>query len=121
MEKFLLQDERNQKWVQNQQSNKPIKQAFKKSYVSFKLKNDPGPGGKYKISRDDIFSWLEIAVEDFNEKMGPSEAIGKAFGCYGQDFRTTDTTALMSYLGKWEEDGIYRSLISNQTTLDVSE
>ena len=35
-------------------ANKPIKHAFKKSYVSFKLKNYLGPGGKYKISRDDI-------------------------------------------------------------------
>jgi hypothetical protein len=40
-------------------ANKPIKQAFKKQYVSWKIRSDPGPGGKYKVDRKDVISWLE--------------------------------------------------------------
>jgi hypothetical protein len=37
-------------------ANKPIKQAFKKRYLSCKIHGDPGPGGKYKVERRDALS-----------------------------------------------------------------
>ena len=40
-------------------ANKPIKHAFKKRYVSWKIASDPGPGGKYKVDHEYVLSWLE--------------------------------------------------------------
>jgi DDE superfamily endonuclease len=40
--------------------NRPIKQAFKKQYVSWKIRSDPGPGEKYKVET------LEDSMEEVN-------------------------------------------------------
>ena len=40
-------------------ANKPIKQAFKTRYVSWKITSDPGPEGKYKVDRKDVVSSLD--------------------------------------------------------------
>lgn len=100
-------------------ANKPIKQAFKKKYVSWKIASDPGPGGKYKVDRKDVVSWLEEAIEDVNAHMSSRSAVAKAFATYGQDFRLENSSALAEYLAKHEENCVYRSLISNQQSLNL--
>jgi hypothetical protein len=100
-------------------ANKPIKQAFKKRYVSWKIRNDPGPGGKYKVERRDILSWLEESMEEVNEKLTPSSQIAKSFSMYGQDFRSDDGTEILEYLAKHEDNGVYKSLLNNQQALDL--
>ena len=98
-------------------ANKPIKQAFKKKYVSWKISADPGPGGKYKVDRRDILIWLEQAILEVNEKMSAKREVAKAFAKYGQDFRSAISTALAEYLGKHEENGVYKALLQNQEAL----
>ena len=100
-------------------ANKPIKQAFKKRYVSWKMRSDPGPGGKYKVERGDVISWLEQSIEDVNTAMSTNSEVSKAFATYGQDFRCEDQSELIAYLGKHEENGVYKSLLQNQQALDL--
>ena len=102
-------------------ANKAIKQAFKKRYVSWKIASDPGPGGKYKVDRKDVLSWLEQAIEDVNAHMSSGSEVAKAFATYGQDFRRANCCELAAYLAKHEENGVYRSLISNQQSLDLEK
>ena len=91
-------------------ANKPIKQAFKKRYVSWKIRSDPGPGGKYKIERSDVIQWLEEAIEEVDGNLASGSRIAKAFAIYGQDHRSNDHTAFIEYLAKHEENGVYKSL-----------
>lgn len=100
-------------------ANKPIKQAFKTRYVSWKIASDPGPGGKYKVDRKDVISWLEQSIEDVNARMSTRSEVAKAFVTYGQDFRCANQSALAEYLAKHEENGVYQSLIDNQRSLDL--
>lgn len=102
-------------------ANKPIKQAFKKRYVSWKMKVDPGPGGKYKVDWKDVLSWLEEALEEVDAHLKMGNKTGKAFAKYGQDYRCDDQSALGQYLAKHEENGVYKSLLSNQQLLDLEE
>ncbi|KAL2631239.1 hypothetical protein R1flu_015925 [Riccia fluitans] len=95
-------------------ANKPIKQAFKTRYVSWKIASDPGPGGKYKVDRKDVISWLEKSIEDVNARMSTRSEVAKAFVTYGQDFRCANQSALAESLAKHEENGVYQSLIDNQ-------
>jgi transposase len=100
-------------------ANKPIKQAFKKSYAAWKIVSDPGPGGKYKVDRKDVLSWLEHAIEDVNARMSQRAEVAKAFATYGQDPRLPDCSALAESLAKHERDGVYRSLLNNQEALNL--
>jgi len=100
-------------------ANKPIKQAFKKRYVSWKIRSDPGPGGKYKIARSDVIQWLEEAIEEVDGNLASGSRIAKAFAIYGQDHRSNDHTAFIEYLAKHEENGVYKSLLENQTCLEL--
>ena len=100
-------------------ANKPIKQTFKKRYVSWKIRSDPGPGGKYKVDRKDVISWLEDSMEEVNQKMSTSSQVSKAFAKYGQDYCQEDQSELSAYLAKFEENGVYQSLIDNQRVLDL--
>ena len=99
--------------------NKPPKQSFKEKYVSWKIRSDPGPGGKYKVDRKDIIGWLEHSTEDLSDKLMPTKVIEKAFKKYGQDFRTTDASELDAWLVKNEENGIYKSLLDNQSAFEL--
>jgi hypothetical protein len=58
-------------------ANKPIKQAFKKRYVSWKIASHPGPGGKYKVDRKDVISWLEPSIEDVNVRMSTRSEVAR--------------------------------------------
>lgn len=100
-------------------ANKPLKQAFKKRYVSWKIRSDPGPGGKYKVDRRDIITWLEESMEEVNSHMAPQSQIAKAFNTYGQDFRSSEQSKFTEYLAKHEENGVYRALLSNQRSIDM--
>ena len=100
-------------------TNKPIKQAFNQRYVSWKIRSDPGPGGKYKVDQKDVISWQEDAMEEVNKKMSTSSQIFKAFTKYGQDYLQEDASELSSYLAKFEEDGMYKSLLTNQQALNL--
>ena len=95
-------------------ANKPIKQAFKKRYVSWKIRSDPGPGGKYKVERSDVIQWFEEAFEEVDNNLASLLRISKAFSAYGQDHRSSDQTAFLQYLAKHEENGVYKSLLENQ-------
>ena len=79
-------------------ANKPIKQAFKKRYMSWKIASDPGPGGKYKVDRKDVLSWLEQAIEDVNAHMSSGSEVAKAFATYGKDF----VRIALSWLRTWQ-------------------
>lgn len=100
-------------------ANKPIKQAFKTRYVSWKIASDHDPGGKYKVDRKDVSSWLEQSIEDINARMSTCSEVAKAFVTYGQDFRCANQSALAEYLAKHEENDVYQSLIDNQRSLDL--
>lgn len=100
-------------------ANKPIKQAFKKRYVSWKIRSDPGPGGKYKVERSDVIQWLEEAFEEVDNNLASLLRISKAFSAYGQDHRSSDQTAFLQYLAKHEENGVYKSLLENQKCVDL--
>ena len=63
--------------------NKPLKQSFKEKYVSWNIRSDPGPGGKYKVDRKDIIGWLEHSTEDLSDKLMPTKVIDKSFKKYG--------------------------------------
>ena len=49
----------------------------------------------------------------------PTKVIEKAFKKYGQDFRTTDASELDAWLVKNEENGIYKSLLDNQSSFEL--
>ncbi|KAF0706933.1 hypothetical protein AaE_013873 [Aphanomyces astaci] len=42
--------------------NKTLKAAFKHCYCEFKIKSDPGPGGKYSVTRESVLEWIETAT-----------------------------------------------------------
>ncbi len=84
------------------------------------MKVDPGVGGKYRVARDDLITWLENATEHFDNKAETTRAIERAFGKYGQDPRSSDQSHLMEYLAGHEENGIYGSLLENQTAVELS-
>jgi len=100
-------------------AKKPIKQTFKTRYVSWKIKSDPGPGGKFKVDRKDVISWLEQSIEDVNESMSRNSMVSKSFIAYGQDFRCEEQTELLEHLAKHEENGVYQSLFRNQQALSL--
>jgi len=100
-------------------ANKPIKQAFKKRYVSWKMRSDPGPGGKYKVERSDVIQWLEEAFEEVDNNLASLLRISKAFSAYSQDHRSSDQTAFLQYLAKHKENGVYKSLLENQKCVDL--
>ena len=100
-------------------ANKPIKHAFKKRYVSWKIASDPGPGGKYKVDHEYVLSWLEQAIEDVNAHMSTRSEVAKAFATYGQDFRRPNCSELAEHLAKHEKNGVYRSLLSYQQALNL--
>jgi hypothetical protein len=83
--------------------NKPLKQAFKKRYTSWKIRSDPGPGKKYKVDRKDVFCWLEEAHEELEEKMRANCTVSKSFTAYGQNPRCHDQSALHARLARFEE------------------
>ncbi len=99
--------------------NKPLKAAFKKQYCAWKIKNDPGPGKKYKIDRDLIITWMENATNDLNQKLQQDEAVQKAFMKYGQDPRNNNIDVLTEHLASLNENSIYKSLQENQTAFDA--
>jgi DDE superfamily endonuclease len=101
--------------------NKPIKAAFKRSYCAFKMRNDPGPGGKYVVDRDDVLVWIEEAMKEVNKSQAARNGIGHAFRKYGQDPRCEDTTELLECLTSLQENRIYASLLENQAALDLEE
>jgi hypothetical protein len=100
-------------------ASKPIKQAFKTRYVSWKIESDPGPGGRYKVDRKDGISWLEQSIEDVNESISRNSMVSKSFIAYGQDFRREDQTELLEHLAKHEENGVYQSLLRNQQVISL--
>jgi hypothetical protein len=51
--------------------------------------------------------------------MSTSSQVSKAFAKYGQDYRQEDQSELSAYLAKFEENGVYQSLIENQRVLDL--
>jgi len=59
--------------------NKPLKLAFKKRYGMFKMRADPGPGGNYKVDRDDVLVWLEEAAEEVSKQQRAAKGIASAF------------------------------------------
>ncbi|OQR81036.1 hypothetical protein ACHHYP_16833 [Achlya hypogyna] len=61
--------------------------AFKRSYCAYKMRCDPGSGGKYKVYRDDIVIWIEEATKEAHKKQLPTRGITEAFRRYGQDPR----------------------------------
>jgi hypothetical protein len=79
-------------------ANKPLKQAFKKRYVSWNIRSDPGPGQKSKIYHKDIIGWLEEAIEEVDSNLLSIFRISKAFLAYGQDHCSQDQTASWSIL-----------------------
>lgn len=101
-------------------ANKPLKQKFKQLYVAWKIRSDPGPGGKYKVDRKNVISWLEVATEEVNDIFQRNSAIQKAFLTYGQDHRSEDQSELESYLASHEGDGVYKSLLANQQSLELN-
>ena len=64
-------------------------------------------------------SWLEQAIEDVNDHMSSRSEVSKAFATYGQDFRRENCSGLSENLAKHKENVIYRSLISNQKSLNM--
>jgi hypothetical protein len=98
--------------------NKALKQHFKRKYCFFKVRNDPGPGGKYAVHRDDILYWIEDAVQTYNENQLLQRGVSKAFTKYGQDPRCVDNSGLMNYLVELKENNIYLSLLENQKALE---
>jgi hypothetical protein len=75
-------------------ANKPIKQAFKKTYVSWKIRNNPGPSGKYRVEQRDIDS-----MEEVFQKLTPNSQTAKVFSMYGQD---VVVTMRKSYWNIWQ-------------------
>ncbi len=104
--------------------NKPLKQRFKQQYCAYKTNTDPGPGGKYKLHRDTILTWLERSFENFNRANEDNKTIQKAFKRYGQDPRVEDfekNEEFVKHLAKLCENSIYNSLITQQEALSLCE
>ena len=101
--------------------NKPLKAAFKRRYCAFKMRSDPGPGGKYKVERDDVLVWIEEATKELSRKLLVDRSIAGAFKKYGQDPRCEDIAELMDGLQCLQENRIYASLLENQAALDLEE
>jgi hypothetical protein len=83
------------------------------------MRSDPGPDGKYKLYRNNIICWLKEAFEEVNHNLYSLNRISKAFTAYGQDHRSKDQTAFHDYLANHEENGVYKSLIENQQSLNL--
>ncbi len=98
--------------------NKPLKQSFKRMYCSWKMQNDPGPGGKYKVPRDNVIQWIEDSVRSFNQNQEDNKGIAHAFKKYGQDFRCEESLDFVQHLSTFSENCIYSSLLENQTAVD---
>jgi hypothetical protein len=101
--------------------NKPLKAAFKRRYCSWKMRSDPGPGGKYKVNRDDVLVWIEDAAKEVSRNLLVDRSIAAAFRKYGQDPRSDDTTELLEGLRSLQANRIYASLLENQAALDLNE
>ena len=99
--------------------NKPLKQAFKKIYVSWMIRSDHGPGQKYKVERNDVIQWLEEAIEEVHRNLTLDSRISKAFLSYRQDHRPTIKPPSCSIIANTKNAGFisrcYR--ISNVYTL----
>lgn len=99
--------------------NKPVKQEFKKKYTAWKIRQDPGPGEKYKVEREDVIYWLEEAVKDFDKSSFEARKIQKAFEFCGQDFTSSNTELFENHLAKYQENGIYKALLDTQTAVSL--
>jgi hypothetical protein len=105
-------------------ANKPLKQRFRQLYNQFKIRNDPGPGGKYKVERDDVLVWLEQGISEFNAANKNKRTIEHAFRRYGQDFRVNPdepNSEFANHITNLCENSIYGSLIENQTALSLDD
>ncbi|OQR85418.1 hypothetical protein ACHHYP_11851 [Achlya hypogyna] len=94
--------------------NKALKAAFKRRYCEFKIKNDPGPGGKYIVARENVLEWIETATREIDSAQTSTSGIAAAFKKYGQDPRAKNADEL-------QENRIYASLLENQTAVDLSD
>jgi hypothetical protein len=100
--------------------NKPLKQRFKQIYTAYKLRNDPGPGKKVKVQRDDVLVWLEQAIAEFNQANEANRLIERSFKKFGQDFRGQGLSEeFVGHLQSLSENRIYESLMSNQAALEL--
>ena len=99
--------------------NKPLKALFKKQYCSWKIKNDPDAGVKYKFARDLVITWLENATVDVRDKMKDSRKIERAFQKFSQDYRFDNVDELMIHLAGLNENSVYASLQENQEALSI--
>ncbi|OQR99394.1 hypothetical protein THRCLA_21848 [Thraustotheca clavata] len=98
-----------------------LKASFKRRYCEFNIRNDPGPGGKYKVQRGRILEWIEIATHDIDSAQAASQGFAAAFRKYGQDPRCESADELLDWLKVLQENCIYASLIENLTAVDLSE
>ena len=98
--------------------NKPLKQGFKKLYCAWKIRSDPGAGGKYNVPRDDVIHWMEDYVANINATQGSTQRVAPAFKSYGQDFRQDSGEDFAKHLGTFEDISIYASLLQNQSAVD---
>ena len=81
--------------------NKPIKQYFKRRYQAWKMRQNIPAGNKYKVKREDVISWLELNILEFNERHNESRSIESMFCSIGHDFRVRDSLLeLKIYLKK---------------------
>lgn len=100
--------------------NKPVKQRFKQLYTGYKIRADPGAGGIVKAKRDDVLTWLETSFIEYNEKHSDIRTIAKSFKKCGQDFRVDGVnTEFVEHIQGLSENAIYKSLIENQTAVEL--
>ena len=98
--------------------NKPLKQNFKKLCCAWKIQSHPGPGGKYKVPRDNVTRWIEDSFIAYNSRHTLACTISTAYKKYGQDFRDNNSFDFSRYLGDMEVSSIYSSLLENQSAGD---
>ena len=66
-----------------------------------------------------ILSWLEESIEEVNNKMLTHSQVSRDFATYEQYFHCEYNSSLNRYLEKYADNGVYKSLLSNQRSLEL--
>ena len=104
--------------------NRPCKKFLRKSYLTWKMKvvhekRAAGVRGRIvvKIDREQLMTWTEYFVNDFNHKenIGQTNIIIPCLGKVGQNIFNSDDDAFTTWLESLNKNALYKALLDAHT------
>ena len=104
--------------------NRPCKNFLRKQYLNWRMtvlqeKRANGVMGKVevKISREQLMTWCEEFVSDFNsrERLGVTNIIVPCLSKVGQNYFSSETKSYTSWLESLNENALYKALLNAHT------